>query len=354
MAKRRPGLLLVNLGTPRAPTAAEVRPYLREFLTDGRVIDLPTPFRWALVGGIIAPFRAPKSAEAYEAIWSDDGSPLLVISQDLRDKVADKLPDVEVGLAMRYGEPSIPDQLERMREAGVDHLVVFPLYPQYSSAANGSTIERVMEIVSKWWAVPTLSFVPPFYEEALFLDAVVAAGKETHEAFAPDHVLFSFHGLPERHVEKCDPTGKYCNKQEGCCERVVDANRFCYRAQCFATARGLAARLQLAEGDYSISFQSRLGRDPWVQPYTDELVPELAKQGKKKLAVYCPAFVADCLETLEEIGIRAKDDFVGAGGEDLALIPCPNDHETWVDAVVSLAHKSSGWLSAGDDDAAAA
>jgi ferrochelatase len=353
LAERRPGLLLVNLGTPKAPTAAEVRPYLREFLTDGRVIDIPTPFRWALVNGVIAPFRAPKSAEAYEAIWSNEGSPLLVISESLAAKVQAQLPGVEVALAMRYGEPSIPAQLERMRAAGVDHLVVFPLYPQYSSAANGSTLERVMEIVAEWWAVPTLSFVPPFYDDPAFLDAAIAAGKPTHDAFAPDHVLFSFHGLPERHVEKCDPTGAYCNKQDGCCDKIVDANRFCYRAQCFATARGLAARLGIAEDGYTIAFQSRLGKDPWVKPYTDEVVPELAKKGVKKLAVYCPAFVADCLETLEEIGIRAKEDFLAAGGEDLALIPCANDHPRWVDGVVSLAQKSCGWLAAGTDPAAA-
>jgi ferrochelatase len=338
------GLLLVNLGTPAAPTAAAVRPYLREFLTDGRVISIPGPLRWMLVNGVIAPFRSPKSAEAYEAIWSEAGSPLLVFSKQLTEAVRARLPKVNVQLAMRYGEPSIAAALDKMVGAGVERIVVFPLYPQYSSAANGSSIEKVMELIGKRWAVPSVSFVPPFYEEPSFLDAVVDAGSETHAAFAPDHVLFSFHGLPEDHVLRCDPTGGHCLQSETCCDSIVAANRFCYRAQCFATARSLAERLQLADDDWTLSFQSRLGSQEWIKPYTDDVLTDIAKAGAKKLAVYCPAFVADCLETLEEIGIRAREDFQAAGGEELRLIPCPNAHPSWVKAVVELARACSGWI----------
>lgn len=349
---RKTGLLLINLGTPNAPTAAAVRPYLREFLMDPRVITAPGPLRWLLVNLVIAPFRAPKSAHAYESVWTERGSPLLVASKELTEEVRRRFeaeekrggPGVQVELAMRYGEPSIPSAMARFKAAGIERLVVFPLYPQYSSAATGSSMERVVQIAQREWAMPAVSFVPAFYDHPAFLDAVVAAGRETLEAFQPDHVMFSYHGLPGSHVTKCDPTGQHCLKAADCCERIVDANASCYRAQCVATTRGLKQRLGLKDSESSIAFQSRLGREEWVKPYTDELLIDLAKKGKKRLAVFCPAFVADCLETLEEIGIRAKEDFVAAGGDDLALIPCVNAHPTWVDGVVHLARESSAWL----------
>lgn len=347
------GLLLINLGTPSAPTPEAVRPYLREFLSDPRVINLPAPLRWFLVNVIIAPFRAKKSAEAYQSIWTDRGSPLLVISQDLAEKVKARLdersaalgtPPVAVELAMRYGEPSIPGALEKLKRAGAERVVVFPLYPQYSSACTGSSIERVVEIAKAEWAVPSLCFVPPFYEHPAFLDAAAAAGREALEAFSPDHILFSYHGLPEEHVTMCDATGEHCLRRDDCCDSISEVNAFCYRAQCVATTRGIAARIGVEGERCSFSFQSRLGRQEWVKPYTDQVVHDLAKKGVKRLAVFTPAFVADCLETLEEIGMRAREDFQAAGGEDLLLVPCVNAHDAWVDGVIRLAAETSGWL----------
>jgi ferrochelatase len=346
-------LLLLNLGTPEAPDTASVRPYLREFLMDGRVISIPGAARWMLVNGIIAPFRAPKSAHAYQRIWTDDGSPLLAYSQQLTEAVRARLDadadaagvrKVQVELAMRYGEPSVKGALERFAAAGTERIVVFPLYPQYASATSGSSIEKVMDELREQWALPSVSFVPAFFEHPAFLDAAVAAGEETLEEMKPDHVLFSFHGLPEDHLTRTDPTGRHCLKSDGCCDVVTDSNRFCYRAQCVATARGLAERLGLADEGWSLSFQSRLGKQEWIKPYTDATVEELAKAGKKRLAVFCPAFVADCLETLEEIGMEAKESFTAAGGEDLALVPCVNAHPTWVNGVLTLAREASGWL----------
>lgn len=353
MTAEKTGLLLINLGTPSAPTPEAVRSYLREFLSDPRVISIPGPLRWLLVNLVIAPFRAPKSAEAYRSIWTDRGSPLLVHSQDLAEKMRARLdalseergaPKVHVELAMRYGTPGIPGALEKMRRQGVGRIVVFPLYPHYASSTTGSSAERVLEVAKAEWAMPALAFVPAFYDHPRFLDAVVEAGREAHEAFAPDHVLFSYHGLPEEHVTMCDPTGQHCLKSDACCDAVVEADAFCYRAQCVATTRGLVERLGLGEDDWSFSFQSRLGRQPWLKPYTDDVLVEIAGRGKKRLAVYCPAFVADCLETLEEIGIRARADFRAAGGEDLKLMPCLNAHDAWVEAALDIAATSCGWL----------
>ena len=245
--------------------------------------------------------------------------------------------DWAVELGMRYQRPSIASALEKLRAAGADSVVVFPLYPQYSSSSTGSSAEEVFRVVSRAWVTPSLAFVEPFYDDAGFIDAFAAQGAPVIAAQRPDHVLMSFHGLPERHMRKADATGAHCLASVGCCDRIVAANRHCYRAQCFATARALAARLQLADGTWSVSFQSRLGRTPWIRPYTDVVLPELAAAGKKRVAVFCPAFVADCLETLEEIGIRARRDFTAAGGESLTLVPSLNASPRWVEAVAALA-----------------
>lgn len=339
------------MGTPDAPTASAVRPYLREFLSDPRVIDLPAPLRWTLVNGIIAPFRAPKSAHAYQSIWQEGGSPLLVSSQALaaalREKLAEGADDAEVVLAMRYGRPSLADAAAALRARGIERVLVFPLYPQYSSATFGSTLERVAQVFEGEWNLPSLTFVSPFYDHPGFLDAVVAAAADAHAAFAPDHVLFSYHGLPERHLEKSDPSGAHCLRSASCCDTITRENAFCYRAQCVATTRGLVSRLRLAESAWSLSFQSRLGRQEWIKPYTEPMLHELAQRGVKRLAVYCPAFVADCLETLEEIGVRAREDFIAAGGEDLALMPCVNAHPAWVDALIQIAREHAGWFGRG-------
>ena len=336
------GLLLINLGTPEEPTSAAVRRYLREFLSDPRVLDINPVGRFLLLNLIILPFRPARSAEAYRIIWSERGSPLLYHSQDLVPLVRERLgPDWHVELAMRYGEPSIAAALDRFREAGIDRVVVFPLYPQYASSSTGSSLEAVFHEAGQRWNVPHLSVVEAFYDDPGMIEAFTATGRPVIESIKADHVLFSFHGLPERQVRKSDDTGSHCLAREGCCDRIVPANRNCYRAQCFATARLLAQSLGLGEGGYTVCFQSRLGRTPWIKPYTDQVLDELAAAGKKRLAVFCPAFVADCLETLEEIGIRAREQFLAAGGEELALVPSLNSSPAWADAIVGIVEKQA-------------
>lgn len=334
----RHGLLLVNLGTPDAPLTAEVRRYLREFLSDPRVFDMHPVKRALVLNLFILPFRPRHSAEAYRKVWTERGSPLLFHGDDLVAKLRARLgPEVQVELGMRYQNPSIASALDRLRSAGTDRVIVFPLFPQYSSAAWGSAVEKVFAEAASRWNVPALEVIPPFYDHPAFLDAAAAVARRESERFAADHYLMSFHGLPERHVTKSDesPRLNHCLR-EGCCASIVPANRFCYRAQCFATARSLAERLGLAEDRWEVTFQSRLGRDPWIQPFTDVRVIELARQGVKRLAVLSPAFVADCLETLEELAIRAREDFIAHGGEDLRLIPSLNSEEVWVDAMLSI------------------
>lgn len=331
------GYLLLNLGTPDAPTTAAVRRYLREFLHDPRVVDLPALGRWLLVEGLILPTRPRKSAEAYEKIWTPAGSPLLLESQALLARVRARLgPGVAVELGMRYGNPSIPAALERLRAAGVTHLVAAPLYPQYSSAATGSSLEAVFAALALGELVLPVSTLPAFHDDPGFLDAFAAIGRPALAAARADHVLFSFHGLPERQVRRADPSGAICLASPTCCAALGESNRDCYRAQCYATARGIAARLGLVEGGWTVTFQSRLGRTPWIRPFTDQVVSELAGQGKKRLAVFCPAFVADCLETLEEVGLRARAQFRSLGGEDLLLVPSLNASEPWVEALCAL------------------
>lgn len=332
----RIGVLLLNLGTPDAPRPAEVRRYLRQFLSDPRVIDINPVGRWLLLNLVILPLRPRRSAEAYTKIWSDEGSPLLANGQALRDAVARKLAHVPVALGMRYGNPSIAAGLDQLRAEACDHLVVLPLFPQYASSSTGSAIEAVYREVGQRWNTPFVTVVPPFYDDLRFVEAFAQVGQPVLDELEPDHVLMSFHGLPERHMRKSDETGRHCLQSEGCCDKIIDANRNCYRAQSFATARALAGRLGLPDEQWSVSFQSRLGRDPWIKPYTDLRLVELAKAGVKRMAVFCPAFVADCLETLEEIGIRANEDFRAAGGERLVLVPSLNAHPAWVDAVVGL------------------
>jgi len=341
----RVGLLLVNLGTPESPKTEDVRPYLREFLSDPRVIDIGRVPRWLLLNLVILPFRPRRSGEAYEKIWTDRGSPLLFHTRDLADKVAARVGDaVSVDVAMRYGRPSIEEALARFAGAGVDRVVVFPLYPQYSSAATGSTIEKVMNAVASAWNTPFLQFVPPFYDHAAYIDACVAVARPILDESPWEKLLLSFHGLPERHCIKSDRTGAHCFKSADCCERMVPANASCYRAQCFATARALTRGLGLSEDRTVVCFQSRLGRTPWIRPYTDEVVVELARAGVRRAVIASPAFVADCLETIEELGIRAVESFKQAGGESLRLIPAVNATDAWADGVIRLARESSTWL----------
>jgi ferrochelatase len=335
----RTGILLINLGTPDAPDPAPVRRYLREFLSDPRVLDINPIGRALLLNLIILPVRPKRSAAAYKKIWTAEGSPLLVHSRALAAALRERMPEYPIELAMRYGSPAIEPALTRLRERSCDRIVVVPLYPHYAASSTGSSVERVYRIAAKLWNTPYITVVPPFYEHPAFIGAFAAVGRPQLEALAPDRVLFSFHGLPERHViASADPN--LCVAKPDCCDHLVDGNRNCYRAQCFATARALAAKLGLASDAWSISFQSRLGRTPWIKPYTDEVIPALAKQGVRKLAVFCPAFVADCLETLEEIGIRARTDFQAAGGETLELMTSLNAEPVWVEALEQLVRES--------------
>jgi ferrochelatase len=337
------GILLLNLGTPDAPTSPAVRRYLREFLSDPRVIDIHPIARTLLLELVILPLRPRKSAAAYAKVWTREGSPLLTFSRALEDRVRRALgPGHLVELAMRYGRPSIPEALARLRAGGASRLVVAPLYPQYSSAATGSSVEAVFAELALQHVVPPVSVLPAFHDDPGFISAFAAVGAPVLASQRPDHVLFSFHGLPERHVKAADHSGRHCLQSAGCCDALGEANRDCYRAQCFATARALAARLELPPELWSVCFQSRLGRTPWIKPYTDLRLEELAREGKKRLCVFCPAFVADCLETLEEIGLRAREQFVAAGGEELTLVPSLNASDAWVEALVRLLRRTAG------------
>ncbi len=331
------GILLVNLGTPKSPSTGDVRRYLRTFLMDPYVIDIPFISRWLLVNLIIAPFRAPKSAAAYQKIWTDAGSPLLLHSRHLAQAVQTQLGnDYKVALGMRYGEPSIQSALQELKAAEVESIKVLPLYPHYAESSTRTVVEHTRQTAQQEGLESILSFLPPFYENKGFIQSAVAQARSTLNGSETDYYLFSFHGLPERHITKVDPTQQHCLQTENCCDVTSEALPTCYRAQCFRTARAMAQALGLNEEQYGISFQSRLGRTPWLKPYTDLVLPELAQQGKRRVAVFCPAFVADCLETLEEIGIRGKELFVEAGGEDLQTVPCVNSHPEWVNAVCQL------------------
>ena len=328
------GILLVNLGTPDDPSVGSVRRYLREFLMDGRVIDIPFIPRWMLVNLIITTFRAPKSAAEYQKLWEDRGSPLKFHSVDLVEAVQEQLGnDYVVRLGMRYQQPSISSALQELQTAKVTSIKVIPLFPQYASATTGSVQEKVMSIVSTWQIIPKIDFVAQFFDHPLFLDTIVARAQEKLSQSQYDHYLFSYHGLPERQIMKADKTCELGS----CCDTCTDDNRYCYRAQCFETTRLLAQRLGLNNDQISTTFQSRLGKDPWIQPYTEDVLHELAKAGKKRVLAFSPAFVADCLETTLEVGETYQEEFIKAGGEQWDLVESLNVHPTWVDCVAELA-----------------
>ena len=333
MAKK--GVLLVNLGTPDSTAVPDVRKYLREFLMDKRVVDIPAFPRWLLVNGIIAPFRAPKSAAEYRKLFTERGSPLKYYTEDLIDPLQTLLgEEYVVRYAMRYQSPSIQSVLDELKAMNVESIHVIPLFPQYASATTGSVIDKVMEITMKWQIIPEIKFTSQFLEHELFLDVIVQNGKNWMEKTEYDHYVFSYHGLPERQIRK-GSVGKQC-QLGSCCGKFHERNQFCYRAQCFQTTRLVAAKLGIPEDKYTVCFQSRLGKDPWVKPYTEDVLHDLAKSGKKKVLAFSPAFVSDCLETTIEVGQEYKEEFMEAGGEQWDLVESLNDDPKWVECLKEL------------------
>ena len=335
------GLLIANLGTPDSPKPEDVGRYLKQFLMDKWVIDIAYPLRWFLINVLIVPKRKFASGEAYEQIWGERGSPLLYHTKDLGDLVRARMPDWKVEIGMRYGNPSLESGLRRLKEQGCGEVLVMPLYPQYAESSTRTSQEECTRQAEKLGL--KVKFVKPFYDHKLFIESFAAIVKSAMIRERPDHLLMSFHGLPERHIRRLDRTGgQHCFVQNDCCAKITDANRDCYRAQSFATARLIAEALKLSPDQWSVSFQSRLGRTPWIKPFTDEVIPELAKKGVKKLAVVCPSFVSDCLETIEEIGMRGRDLFLEAGGREFVAIPCLNSETSWADAVAIIARQNLG------------
>jgi ferrochelatase len=327
------GVLLVNLGSPDSPSVPDVRRYLNEFLMDGRVIDSPWPLR-RLVVGLILIKRPEESAHAYEKIWTPDGSPLVVTSRNVQQKLQERV-TVPVELAMRYQNPSIGSALKKLAEKGVTDLLVIPLFPHYAMSSYESAVERVKEVAVKIAPQISIDVQPPYFDAPDYVSALVASAKNFLDG-GYDHLLFSFHGIPERHLRKSDPTGCHCLVKENCCEVPGPAHATCYRAQCFKTVAAFVAKAGVMGEKYSVSFQSRLGRDPWLKPYTDLELEKFPARGIKKILVICPAFVSDCLETIEEIGIRGRESFLKSGGEDLTLIPCMNEHPLWLAALEKM------------------
>jgi ferrochelatase len=330
------GILLINLGSPASPATSDVRKYLREFLSDPRVIDLPAPLRWLLVHGIIAPFRAPKSAKAYQKIWREDGSPLLSNTRLLAAALGEQLGGrYRVAFAMRYGAPGIGATLDRLTYQGAREIRVLPLYPQYASSSTGTVEDTVLRWHRHRQDGPELKLLPPFFDYPGFIQSFAELGEPILKELRPDHTLFSFHGLPIRHILKEDISGGHCLESEACCEKIIPANGMCYRAHCFQSARGIAGALGLQQKDYTVCFQSRLGKG-WLEPFTDVLLQQLPDRGVRRLMVFCPSFVADCLETLEEIAIRGRELFIQAGGRQLGLVPSLNAQPRWVQSVARM------------------
>lgn len=326
-------ILLMNLGSPDSTEVKDVKRYLDQFLMDERVIDKPWLLRALLVKGIIVPFRAPKSAKAYKSIWTEKGSPLIAISKQLLSALKKEVEE-PVAIAMRYGNPSPQAAFDQLTKDNPDleEVVAVPLYPHYAMSSYETAVEYAKEQHQKGDYSFKLSFIKPFYDNEDYIDALC-------ESIQPylnkdyDQILFSYHGIPERHVLKCDPTGKHCLKVDNCCEVPSEAHAFCYRHQCWTTTNLVADGLNIPKKKRGFSFQSRLGQDPWLKPYTAIRLEELPKEGVKKLLVVCPAFVSDCLETIEEMGMEGRETFLHAGGETFDLIPCLNVHPLWVGAL---------------------
>ena len=333
-------ILLINLGSPSSTNPDDVKVYLDEFLMDEFVIDLPYLVRYLLVKGIILNTRPKKSAEAYASIWWDEGSPLIVLSERFQSKFQQKTP-LPVGLAMRYAQPSIQQGIQSLLDdnPSIEHIVAVPLYPHYAMATTRTVVDKTNDVIRDHFSHLTVDFVPPFYQHPAYISAL-SASIGSHLNKSIDYLLFSYHGIPVRHLKKTDPTKRHCYKVPNCCEVPCDeAHDVCYRHQLVQTTQLVANQLRLDPKQYSISFQSRLGLDEWLKPPTDKEIERLAKEGIKHLAVCCPAFVADCLETLEEMGEEGKEIFLEHGGESFTLIPCLNDDDQWVDALHDIVNE---------------
>jgi ferrochelatase len=331
-------IILTNLGSPDSPSVPDVRRYLNEFLMDERVLDKGSwLFRTLLVKGLITPFRAPKSAHAYQTVWTKEGSPLIVISRQLQAAVQAQT-EYPVELAMRYGNPSQKEAFDRLaaKMPNLKEVVLLPLYPHYAMSSYETAVVHAQNIHKKYNYPFALTVIPPYFEEPQYIHAM-SENMKPYLQQDYDHILFSFHGIPQRHVTQSDPTGKHCFATGDCCAVDSEAHATCYRHQCLQTMHLVAAELNIPKDKYSFAFQSRLGREPWLKPYTDFRLAELPAEGVKKLLVLCPAFVSDCLETLEEIEMRGKEIFIEAGGTDYHMIPCMNVHPAWVSAV-------AGWI----------
>ena len=330
-AKKR-GILLMNLGSPDSTEVKDVKKYLNQFLMDKRVIDNPYLLRLLLVQGIIVPFRAPKSAEAYKTIWTKEGSPLIVLTRQLEEALQQEV-DEPVEITMRYGNPTPEEAFDKLlqRQPGLEEVIAIPLYPHYAMSSFETAVEYAKEIHKKKKYPFQLNFIRPYYNEASYIDALADRMKPFLEQDY-DHILFSYHGVPARHIKKSDITGKHCLQVNDCCNTPSPAHDYCYRHQCFTTTRLVTEKLKIPKEKFSISFQSRLGKG-WLEPFTDIRLEEMPKEGIKKLLIICPAFVSDCLETLEEIEERGKESFIGAGGEKYTMIPCLNTHPLWVKAL---------------------
>ena len=327
------GVLLVNLGSPDSAAVGEVRRYLREFLMDGRVIDVPWLLRAFIVGMILIK-RPKQSAEAYQKIWTPEGSPLIVTSRKVQARLQERV-TVPVELAMRYRKPSIWEAVRKLAEQKVDEALLIPLFPHYAMSSYETAVVRVKKVAAR--AAPKMRIeVQPPYGDAPDYIAALAASAKNHLEAGYDHLLFSFHGVPVRHLRQSDPTRDHCLMAPNCCNVASPAHATCYRAQCFKTVAAFVKQAGVPAGKYSVSFQSRLGRDLWLMPYTDAVLAELPRREVKRLLVICPAFVSDCLETLEEVGIRGRATFLAAGGKEFGLVPCLNEHPLWLAALENM------------------
>ena len=329
-------VILVNLGSPDLPRKDAIRRFLKELLSDPKVMDIPAVLRWVILNFLILPFRPAKIIKNYQQIWTEDGFPLITHSKNLADAVSRKLGNnYAVQMVMRYGSPSIEAGVRTIQELGITDIKVLPLFPQYATATTGSVLEKVFKLLDAGKEFPRITVGNAFYDDERFIDCWVKKGL-SYLGDGSEHVIFSFHGLPVSQIQSLAQSGRDCNESKNCCDQINDQNKNCYRAQCVQTATKIAIGLGISPDNYTISFQSRLGRTQWIEPYTSQVVQDLATRGIKNLLVFCPSFVADCLETLFEIEVEEKERFISLGGESLTLVPSLNSEESWVEALFHL------------------